>query len=169
MKIAARQLPQTRQLTGGINSPGLELRQYADSDQSCLHVVRARICRSWIAYNNQSARWFNGRLSDYCPKECRMVLRSLSRRAPRDAVEVPPGSVCANCGAPLSGPESVARAQPVAWHSSCAECFELCQADMELVDECCVDGKIQVYRCRKCGSQRSCRPGWRTRCHVCLE
>ena len=40
---------------------------------------------------------------------------------------------------------------------------------MELVDECCVDGKIQVYRCRKCGSQRSCRPGWRTRCHVCLD
>ena len=28
---------------------------------------------------------------------------------------------------------------------------------------------IQVYRCRKCGDLRSCRPGWHTRCHVCVD
>ena len=28
---------------------------------------------------------------------------------------------------------------------------------------------IQIYRCRRCGSSRSCRPGWQTRCHVCLD
>ena len=28
---------------------------------------------------------------------------------------------------------------------------------------------IQIYRCRRCGTQRSCRPGWLTRCHICLD
>ena len=28
---------------------------------------------------------------------------------------------------------------------------------------------IQVYRCRQCGDLRSCRPGWHTRCHVCMD
>lgn len=28
---------------------------------------------------------------------------------------------------------------------------------------------IQVYRCKRCGDLRSCRPGWHTRCHVCLD
>jgi hypothetical protein len=29
--------------------------------------------------------------------------------------------------------------------------------------------RIRVYRCRVCGTQRSCRPGWLTRCHICLD
>lgn len=28
---------------------------------------------------------------------------------------------------------------------------------------------VQVYRCRQCGDLRSCRPGWHTRCHICLD
>lgn len=98
-----------------------------------------------------------------------MILRSPGRRAPLDLPEDPPRSICANCGAPLSGPGAVVRGRPTAWHCLCGECFDLCQADMELVDDCPADGKIQIYRCRRCGDQRSCRPGWRTRCHVCLD
>lgn len=98
-----------------------------------------------------------------------MIWRPSVRRAALDLPEDRPGSICANCEAPLSGPAAVVRGKPTAWHNQCAECFELCQADMELADDCTAGGMIQVYRCRKCGDLRSCRPGWRTRCHVCLD
>jgi hypothetical protein len=29
--------------------------------------------------------------------------------------------------------------------------------------------KVLVLRCRTCGFERTCRPGWRVRCHVCLD
>ena len=40
---------------------------------------------------------------------------------------------------------------------------------MELTLDYPEGASIQVYRCRQCGDLRSCRPGWRTRCHICLD
>jgi hypothetical protein len=32
------------------------------------------------------------------------------------------------------------------------------------------DGQpIQIFQCIRCGSERACRPGWTTRCHVCHD
>ncbi len=30
-------------------------------------------------------------------------------------------------------------------------------------------GGLLVYECQQCGATRTCRQGWRTRCHVCLD
>ncbi len=40
---------------------------------------------------------------------------------------------------------------------------------MELVVDQPAGVLIQIYRCRICGTHRSCRPGWQTRCHLCLD
>jgi hypothetical protein len=40
---------------------------------------------------------------------------------------------------------------------------------MELVAERPTGAAINIWRCRSCGDTRACRPGWRTRCHICLD
>lgn len=37
------------------------------------------------------------------------------------------------------------------------------------MDDSLNDGKVLVYRCRRCGVDRTCRRGWRTRCHICPD
>jgi hypothetical protein len=63
----------------------------------------------------------------------------------------------------------VSRGHDPAWHGSCQGCDELTAGQMEVVEDQPGGAKIQIYRCRRCGATRACRPGWRTRCHVCLD
>jgi hypothetical protein len=57
----------------------------------------------------------------------------------------------------------------MAWHACCRDCHDLAAGQMELAEDRPSGAAIQVYRCRICGDLRSCRPGWHTRCHVCLD
>lgn len=76
---------------------------------------------------------------------------------------------CANCGDPLNGPDLVPRGQDTAWFLQCQACVELAEAEFELLHDRPDGNPIHIYRCQRCGELRSCRPGWRTRCHVCLD
>jgi hypothetical protein len=76
---------------------------------------------------------------------------------------------CVNCGSPLDGPGAVARGPDTAWHLHCQACFHLVADELELVMDRPNGAPIMIYRCRGCGSARSCRPAWTTRCHVCLD
>jgi len=76
---------------------------------------------------------------------------------------------CVNCGDPLAGPDAVARGPDAAWHLQCWQCYELCAGQLELIADQPSGAPIRIYRCRRCGTTRSCRPGWTTRCHVCLD
>jgi hypothetical protein len=76
---------------------------------------------------------------------------------------------CANCHAPLTGPDAVSRGPDTAWHGQCQECYELSQDQIELVYDEPDGAPIQIHQCRRCGDLRACRRGWRTRCHVCLD
>jgi hypothetical protein len=51
----------------------------------------------------------------------------------------------------------------------CRECTELVADQMQVVYDRPDDCPIQLRRCAWCGTERSCRPGWHTRCHVCLD
>lgn len=77
---------------------------------------------------------------------------------------------CANCGVDLGVPTGVSgRVPAVAWMNSCHPCAEIARQMMELEQDR-PDGKpIQIWRCRLCAGRRACRPGWRTRCHICLD
>jgi hypothetical protein len=77
--------------------------------------------------------------------------------------------LCVNCGSSLSGPDTVAAAAAVAWYWHCRACAGLAAGQMDLAADRPEGLFIQIYRCRRCGSSRSCRPGWQTRCHVCLD
>jgi hypothetical protein len=51
----------------------------------------------------------------------------------------------------------------------CAQCAEEIKGHLELILDH-PDGEfIQIFRCIYCGSERACRPGWTTRCHVCHD
>ena len=76
---------------------------------------------------------------------------------------------CVNCGEPLDGSAPVARGPDTAWHGQCLACHELVAGQMELVEDQPGGAPIQIYRCRDCGDTRACRPGWTTRCHICLD
>jgi len=76
---------------------------------------------------------------------------------------------CVNCGSPLDGPGAVARGPDTAWHLHCQACFHLVADELELVMDRANGAPIMIYRCRGCGSARSCRPAWTTRCHVGLD
>ena len=76
---------------------------------------------------------------------------------------------CVNCGNPLAGPDAVARGPDTAWHLQCWECYEFSASQLELTADQPEGAPIRIYRCRRCGTTRSCRPGWNTRCHVCLD
>ena len=47
--------------------------------------------------------------------------------------------------------------------------MQLAAGNLDLVMDRPGGSPIQIYRCRRCGTQRSCRPGWLTRCHICLD
>jgi hypothetical protein len=76
---------------------------------------------------------------------------------------------CANCGDPLDGSGSAVRGPDTAWHAQCLACHELVAGQLELAEDGPGGAPIQIYRCRLCGTARSCRAGWRTRCHICLD
>jgi hypothetical protein len=77
--------------------------------------------------------------------------------------------LCVNCGRSLRDLGTTARSDTVAWYWHCRHCSELAAAKLELVADRPGDSPIRIYRCRLCGSQRSCQPGWLTRCHLCLD
>jgi len=77
---------------------------------------------------------------------------------------------CVNCGDKVVGRAGGAgRGPDVAWFAHCWPCAELATEPMELIEDQPGGAAIQVLRCRRCGTERACRPGWRTRCHVCLD
>jgi hypothetical protein len=96
----------------------------------------------------------------------RLTLRRAGKREQAAEVTV---ARCANCAVPLSGPDAAVRAPDTAWHLQCAACHELAQESLELIEDRPDGSNIQVYQCRRCGGLRSCRPGWHTRCHICLD
>jgi hypothetical protein len=57
----------------------------------------------------------------------------------------------------------------VAWYWHCRACAQLAADELDLVVDQPEGAPIRIYRCRKCGTQRSCRPSWLTRCPVCLD
>lgn len=85
-------------------------------------------------------------------------------------IEQAPRYVCANCHEPLIGrTRSATRGPDCAWCGQCARCAELTKDQLELVEDR-PDGQfIQILECRRCGSARACRPGWTTRCHICMD
>ena len=77
---------------------------------------------------------------------------------------------CANCGEPIAGISgSTARGRDTAWFAHCPPCAELSQQNLQLVDDSLNQGRVLIYQCRICGINRTCRNGWRTRCHICLD
>lgn len=77
---------------------------------------------------------------------------------------------CVNCWAPMpSRPRTGDRGPDIAWMVHCAACAALADAQMETVLSRPTEAKIEIHQCRTCGTPRSCRPGWRTRCMVCLD
>ncbi len=76
---------------------------------------------------------------------------------------------CVNCGAQFSASNSADRGPDIAWHLQCVECHRLVAEQLELTFDRPNGAHIMIYQCRACGTPRSCRPGWRTRCHICLD
>ena len=76
---------------------------------------------------------------------------------------------CVNCGEPLNGSTPAPRGPDTAWHWQCLACHELVADELEVLEDQPGGAPIQIYRCRDCGDTRACRPGWRTRCHICLD
>lgn len=72
---------------------------------------------------------------------------------------------CANCGPPSGR----GYGQDRAWWSCCQDCTDLLAGQMEVVHDRPDGQPIQILRCTWCSRMRACRPGWATRCHVCLD
>jgi len=51
----------------------------------------------------------------------------------------------------------------------CRKCAALALAQMEIAERRPNGAPIDIWRCKVCGHQRACRPGWKTRCHMCLD
>jgi hypothetical protein len=80
------------------------------------------------------------------------------------------GIVCANCGEGMPARANSGRRGPdIAWLVHCRECAELVGEQMDVVWERPGGESIEILRCRWCGTARTCRPGRRTRCMVCLD
>lgn len=74
---------------------------------------------------------------------------------------------CENCHAPITGrPGSSTRGRDVAWFMSCPACSALAEKGIKRIKHSVA---IDIWECKTCGARRSCRPGWRTRCPVCLD
>lgn len=77
---------------------------------------------------------------------------------------------CVNCRTVVTSRASTGdRGADIAWMVHCAACADLVEDQMELVEARPGGAPIDIYRCRSCGTPRSCRPGWKTRCMVCLD
>ncbi|TWP54216.1 hypothetical protein FKR81_01260 [Lentzea tibetensis] len=78
---------------------------------------------------------------------------------------------CMNCRERVRGKASGRdRGPDVAWHAQCRRCAELVEDQMELVLTVERRNKpVEIRRCLTCGAERTCQPGWRTRCHLCLD
>ena len=77
---------------------------------------------------------------------------------------------CANCGAAVSRrAQSGNRGPDIAWMVHCKECSAVVEGQMTLIDSRPSGSAVEFWQCRSCGSVRACRPGWRTRCPVCLD
>jgi len=77
---------------------------------------------------------------------------------------------CMNCGDLVEGrPWSASRGPDIAWFIHCRPCGELVTDQMEISHDRPSGHPIQIHRCKNCGVARTCRPGWRTRCHICLD
>lgn len=50
----------------------------------------------------------------------------------------------------------------IAWYWHCRACCELVAGQLDLVVDQPGGAFIQIYRCKTCGTYRSCRPRWRT-------
>ena len=74
-----------------------------------------------------------------------------------------------NCGRSLRESGTSVHSDAVAWYWHCRPCSQRAAEDLELVADQPDGSPIRIYRCRICGNQRSCRPGWLTRCHLCLD
>lgn len=90
----------------------------------------------------------------------------MGRKARGSAQEV---RLCANCGCPVAGSDARVDGDAVAWYWHCQVCSQLAAKELDLIVDQPNGISIQIYRCRRCGAQRSCRPGWLTRCHICLD
>ncbi|KOV82915.1 hypothetical protein [Nocardia sp. NRRL S-836] len=72
---------------------------------------------------------------------------------------------CINCMTRLPRKEL----QEVAWCRLCAPCRQVTADQMKLLHDRPGGADVQIYRCGWCGTTRSCGPGFRTRCLVCLD
>jgi hypothetical protein len=61
------------------------------------------------------------------------------------------------------------RGPDTAWLVHCRACAALVEEQMEIVATSPGGAKVDIWRCTWCGSLRSCRKGWRTRCMVCVD
>jgi hypothetical protein len=77
--------------------------------------------------------------------------------------------VCANCLRPVSGPGRVPRGPDIAWHIHCRDCAAAAEGQLELMASEPGGAPVLLFRCVRCATARSCRPGWKTRCMVCLD
>lgn len=93
-----------------------------------------------------------------------------SEPANADLRDQAPEPTCVNCLERIVGrPRSATRGPDCAWFGQCSRCSALTSNQLEIVEDR-PDGQfIQILRCRRCGSTRACRPGWTTRCHVCVD
>lgn len=76
---------------------------------------------------------------------------------------------CVNCMAALNGPGGAPSGPDSAWHRQCLACHEAAAGQLALVIDQPDGVPIQIRQCRRCGTARSCRPGWMTRCMICLD
>ncbi|GAB2865692.1 hypothetical protein GCM10027176_79280 [Actinoallomurus bryophytorum] len=77
---------------------------------------------------------------------------------------------CVNCHASVSGrADTGVRGPDIAWMVHCTACAVLVEGQMEPIVARPSGAFIDIFRCRSCGTPRACRPGWRTRCMICLD
>ena len=75
--------------------------------------------------------------------------------------------ICANCGISLGvSVKKKGGVRAVAWMNHCDECADNIATQMVIVEKL---PTIQIWQCVECGLTRTCRRGWSTRCHACLD
>lgn len=77
---------------------------------------------------------------------------------------------CANCSTPLPGRANTGQRGPdIAWKCHCRACANLAGESIKILADKPGGAFITIWVCASCGTTRSCRPGWRTRCPICLD
>ena len=77
---------------------------------------------------------------------------------------------CANCQIPLPARANTdSRGPDIAWMCHCRDCARLVEDSIVIVEARPGGAPIVIWECRSCRSTRACRPGWRTRCPICLD